>query len=115
MKENIEHVLSSTYVRAIQTVEGLANFLRKDIILEPDFRERALAARDHFFDDHAGAVKRVFDDPHFAYPGGESNLDAQERGIKALREVVRSYQGQRVAIGIHGNIMVCIMNCFSRQ
>ncbi|MEI2663090.1 histidine phosphatase family protein [Rossellomorea sp. LJF3] len=113
--KNIDYILSSPYTRAIQTVEGLARKLKKEIILDERFRERDLAARDHHFDDPSKAIKYVFEHPLFHYPGGESNNDVQARGVEALRELISAYKGEKIAIGIHGHIMTCTMNYFSDQ
>jgi 2,3-bisphosphoglycerate-dependent phosphoglycerate mutase len=115
VQENIDHIVSSSYVRAKQTVEGLANFLHKEIQLDPRFRERDLAARDHHFENPELAMKHVFEFPLFKYPGGESNLEVQERGVAALKEVLSKYPGKRIAVGIHGNIMTCTMNHFDKK
>ena len=42
-KENIDIVISSPYKRAIQTVEGIAEFSDKEIIIDHGFRERILS------------------------------------------------------------------------
>lgn len=115
IKENIQNIRSSSYVRARQTVEGLADYLEKEIELDPSFVERDLASRDHHFDKPLEAMKYVFDHPNFKFPGGESNQDVQERGISGLRDVVANYRGKKVAIGIHGNIMTCTLNHFDER
>ncbi len=87
----------------------------KEIILDERFRERDLAARDHHFEDPSEAIKYVFDHPLFHYPGGESNIEVQARGIEALREIISAHKGKKIAIGVHGLIMTCTMNYFSDQ
>ncbi|MEH7884292.1 histidine phosphatase family protein [Bacillus sp. JJ1609] len=114
LKENIVHIISSSYVRARQTVEGLARHLQMDIEIDPRFRERDLAARDHYFENPAEAMQKVFAEPNFNFPGGESNSEVQQRGISALRNVVSKYKGKNIAIGIHGNIMTCTMQFFDQ-
>lgn len=113
--EDIQHIISSPYVRARQTVEGLSKFLHKEIELDSRFIERDLASRNHHFDQPLEAIKYVFDHPSYKYPGGESNKEVQERGISGLKNVVSKYRGKRVAIGIHGNIMTCILNYFDKR
>lgn len=113
--ENINHIISSSYVRAIQTVEGLANLLGVEVDLDSRFRERDLAARDHHFENPEEAMQKVFANPAFKFPGGESNHEVQQRGIDGLRDAVHKYKGQKIAIGIHGNIMVCTMNFFGKK
>ncbi|RLQ94610.1 histidine phosphatase family protein [Falsibacillus albus] len=115
IKENIDHVISSTYVRARQTVEGLAEHFNQEIKLDSRFRERDLAARDHHFEKPLDAIKFVFENPNYKYPGGESNQEVQNRGISGLREVEENYRGKKIAIGIHGNIMTCILSYFDER
>ncbi|MGD6903272.1 histidine phosphatase family protein [Bacillus infantis] len=113
--EEIQHILSSPYVRAIQTVEGLARNLGKEVELDPRFREGDLASRNHRFEKPLEALKYVYDNPGFKYPGGESNLEIQERGISALREAFLKYSGRKIAVGIHGHIMTCMLNYFDEK
>ncbi|WP_423410201.1 histidine phosphatase family protein [Heyndrickxia sp. MSNUG] len=72
LKEDIDHIISSSYVRARQTVEGLARHLLMNIEIDSRFRERDLAARDHYFENPSEAMQKVFAEPHFKFPGGES-------------------------------------------
>jgi 2,3-bisphosphoglycerate-dependent phosphoglycerate mutase len=113
--ENINHIISSSYVRARQTVKGLADLLNLEIELDSRFRERDLAARNHHFENPEEAMQKVFSNPVFKYPGGETNHEVQQRGIDGLRDAVKKYKGQKIAIGIHGNIMTCTMNYFDEK
>ncbi|WLR57486.1 histidine phosphatase family protein [Mesobacillus subterraneus] len=115
IQENINQIISSSYVRARQTVDGLANLLDMEIELDPRFRERNLAARNHHFDNPEEAMQKVFSNPVFKFPGGESNNEVKQRGIKGLRDAVDKYKGQKIAVGIHGNIMACTMNYFDKK
>ncbi len=111
--ENIHAVLSSPYKRAVQTVEGIAAYIESEIEIVEDFRERTLTAEPA--EDFNKAIIKVWEDPAFYWDGGESNLAAQERGVNAMKGVLEKYNGQNVAIGTHGNIMVLIMNHFDQQ
>ncbi|MBT2691658.1 histidine phosphatase family protein [Bacillus sp. ISL-55] len=113
--ENINHIISSSYVRAKQTVEGLADLLDLEIEIDSRFRERDLAARNHQFENPEEAMQMVFSNPVFKYPGGESNHEVQQRGIDGLRDTIKKYKGKKIAIGIHGNIMTCTMNYFDKK
>lgn len=111
--ENIDVVVSSPYMRAIQTVEGIAEYIKKEIIIEEGFKERILAGKP--VDDFDDAITRVWQDYNFAWPGGESNYHAQQRGLEALNHVLEQYKGRNIAVGTHGNIMAIIMNYFDKQ
>jgi 2,3-bisphosphoglycerate-dependent phosphoglycerate mutase len=114
-EENINQIISSSYVRARQTVEGLANLLNLEIELDSRFRERDLAARNHHFENPEEAMQKVFSNPAYKFPGGETNFEVQQRGIDGLRDAVKKYKGQKISTGIHGNIMACTMNYFDKK
>lgn len=106
----IDHVISSPYKRAFQTVEGIAELIGEEIELMDDFRERLLSK--HPLADFNEAISQVWADFDFSLEGGESNHLAQKRGLEATLQVLDKYEGQNIAIGTHGNIMVLIMNYF---
>ncbi|WP_188890169.1 histidine phosphatase family protein [Paenibacillus radicis (ex Gao et al. 2016)] len=111
--EKIAVVLSSPYKRAIQTVQGLAAIHGLNIVIEEEFKERLLSAKP--VDDFNHAIEKVWADPSFSWEGGESNLIAQKRGVRALHKVLERYEGENIAIGTHGNIMVLIMNALDNR
>ncbi len=114
-KEKINVVVSSSYVRAIQTVQGIADVLGTEVKLDARFRERDLAAKDYKIEDTEKAMKMCFDTPDFAHPGGETNNEVQKRGVESLSEVMDTYEGKKIAIGIHGHIMTIIMNHYDEK
>jgi broad specificity phosphatase PhoE len=66
-------------------------------------------------EDFNHAITKVWEEEAFAWPGGESNLVAQQRGVQALEKILREHKGQKIAIGTHGNIMVLIMNALNSK
>ncbi|WP_409250847.1 histidine phosphatase family protein [Bacillus sp. SCS-153A] len=111
-REKIDVFISSPYLRAVQTIQGAADQFGKGIILIDGFKERKLSEKPvESFDN---AIEKVWQDWKFSWEGGESNLAAQERGVKVLREVLEEYEGKNIVVGTHGNIMVLIMNYFER-
>lgn len=108
--EGITVCISSPYQRAIQTIEGISQVKNLKIIIEEDFRERLLSGTP--VEDFASAMNKVWETPSFCFEGGESNLVAQERGVRALHKVINKYTGENIVIGTHGNIMILIMNYF---
>ncbi|WP_332897473.1 histidine phosphatase family protein [Haladaptatus sp. CMSO5] len=55
------------------------------------------------------AIDAVWADWDFAWPGGESNHEAQARGVSALEAVLYAHAGDHV-VGIHGNLLTLILN-----
>ncbi len=115
-REQIEAVISSPYVRAIQTLQDFASSMNIDIQIEEGFRERTLSGPEYIFGDQLfKAIEKVFSEPDFVFPGGESNNEAQQRGIQAMRKILNGYKGKKVAVGIHGNIMTLILNYYEKS
>jgi len=106
--ENINVLISSPYKRAVQTIEGLAEVCGVEIVLEEGFKERLLSEKP--IDDFDSAISKVWADYSFSWEGGESNIVAQNRGVRALEKVLKRFEGQNIAVGTHGNIMVLIMH-----
>ncbi|MCK0473179.1 histidine phosphatase family protein [Halalkalibacter sp. APA_J-10(15)] len=112
-KENIDIIMSSPYKRAVQTVEGIAQCIGKEIVIEDGFKERNLSAQP--VEDFHVAITKVWEEPTFSWEGGESNIVAQKRGVKAMLKVLETYEGKNIVVGTHGNIMVLMMNYFDEQ
>ncbi|WP_064091826.1 histidine phosphatase family protein [Rossellomorea aquimaris] len=113
IKEDIQIVCSSPYKRAIETVNGISEYIDKEIVIFEDLKERTLSKQP--VENFNESITNVWNNPSFSYEGGESNLDAQERGISATHSLLEKYRGKKVVIGSHGNIMVLIMNYFDRK
>lgn len=113
LKESIDIVISSPYKRAFQTVDRVAYYIGKEVIIEDGFKERKLSEKpvDYF----NLAITKVWDHPTFSWEGGESNVMAQKRGVKSMLQVLERFEGKNIAVGTHGNIMVLIMNNFDKK
>ncbi|WP_088006454.1 histidine phosphatase family protein [Indiicoccus explosivorum] len=110
---SVDHVVSSPYLRAVQTVEGVALERGLPIRMVEGLRERQLA--EGAVQDFDTAIHKVWTEPGFAWPGGESNDSAQQRGVAAFEDVIKHFEGGTIVIGTHGNLMVLIMNYYDPQ
>lgn len=109
--KNIARVLSSPYPRAVETVEPLAYERGLMVELVPDFRERRVTGEE-WIDDYNGFCQRQWADFSFRLPGGESLAETQERNQRALRDVLRRYEGLSIAIGSHGTALSALLNAY---
>ncbi len=111
--EHVDVVLSSPYMRAIQTVEGIAQHINSQVHVIEAFKERTLASEP--VEDFNEAIDSVWNNESLHLPGGESNEVARERGAQALINILHTYEGKSVVIGTHGNILVLMMSYFNRR
>ncbi|MGG3944279.1 histidine phosphatase family protein, partial [Peribacillus psychrosaccharolyticus] len=115
--ESFAAVISSPYERSILTVQQIAQQLGKEVIIVQDLKERVFSKEDGRISDKElfPLLNRSFSEPTFALKGGESNADCQKRAVKFLKEVLNTYQGQKVVIGTHGCVMTLIMRNYASK
>lgn len=109
-KEQVNRVYSSTYTRAVQTVEEYAKSLNQEVKVDERLREGMLSHEDYHFEDANASLKYAMENPDFTYDGGESCNSIQARGVEVLKEIVAKHQGEKIAIGTHGYILMAMMN-----
>ena len=98
---------SSPYRRAEQTIAPAAAALDLPITLAPGLRERALG--DFGGDTFQTAVRTTWENPDFAYPGGETNRAARQRGLIFMEKLQARHTGDHIVLGTHGNLLALIM------
>lgn len=117
LDEGIEVFASSPYQRAIQTMEGAAAQLSKDIHVFEDLKERVFLPDEAIISKEKllTLLERSFSDPDYALPGGESNRACQDRASRVLLNLIKKNQGRKIAIGTHGAVMTLMMGKFNRD
>ncbi|MFD6507848.1 histidine phosphatase family protein [Bacillus sp. NPDC060175] len=115
--EGIDTFISSPYKRAMLTIEKLANFHEKEIVVYENLKECRFLSEDKIISDKEvyPLVKKMFSNPDFTLTGGESYVDCQRRVVKILKEIVIDFQGHKIVIGTHGLVMTLMMNYFDNQ
>jgi 2,3-bisphosphoglycerate-dependent phosphoglycerate mutase len=112
--ERIDVFVSSPYQRAVDTIQLLADTAKRPIALEEDLRERQLSAVDLGKDRFFEAKRKAFEEPDYAFPGGESSNEAQQRAIAVISRLLQQHNGKRIAIGTHGDIMTLMLNHYDK-
>ncbi|QUL56014.1 histidine phosphatase family protein [Paenibacillus tritici] len=116
-KEGINALYSSPYLRAIHTIADLADRLGQEISLQEELREKVWMEGNRQLPDEKlrDELQKMYADPDYALPGGESNRDCQARAVGALQEILRTHEGERVAVGTHGLVMALMMGYFAPE
>jgi 2,3-bisphosphoglycerate-dependent phosphoglycerate mutase len=96
-------VVSSPYLRAVQTVEPAARELGMLVATDLALREwdSGLEPGPDFADHYA----KSWADPAFARPGGESLAALTERAVRAVRLLATEMDGGPVVVGSHGTFI----------
>lgn len=105
---SVDAVVSSPYLRAIETVRPLATQLKISIEKIADLRERKLCEgmRDDWFE----LVQKAWTDFSFALPGAESGAECQQRMKDCLKNLAKQYSGKVIAAASHGNAIELFLN-----
>src|SRR5690606_40200437 len=103
--EEIDCIFSSSYSRARQTVEYLAERKGLSINEYDELIERPIKGLDYKapWEELLQAIEKSFSDHDFCLQGGERTKEAQQRAIPIILELLKEYEGKSIAIGTHGN------------
>ena len=110
---DVSRVISSPYLRAINTVKGIAEDKGLNIEIIQDFRERKIANSP--VEDFISFTKQQWNDFDYYLENGESLNEVQARGINALKNIVENHSGENIVIGTHGTILAVILNFFDKK
>ena len=108
--KHIDIVLSSPYIRAIETVAHFAETKKLKIETVEDFRERKIDSE--WIADFDTFCKRQWEDFDYKLSDGETLKQVQTRNIKALNKVLEVYSGKNIVIGSHGTALSTIINYY---
>lgn len=113
----IDCVVSSSYRRAIKTVQYLADKKGLPIFEFEELCERPIKGLDYKIprEELLEAIEKSFIDIDFSLEGGESTRKAQQRAVPIIEKLIFEYKGKNIVIGTHGNIMTIIMNYYNKE
>ncbi|HDX9590567.1 TPA: histidine phosphatase family protein [Bacillus pseudomycoides] len=115
--EGVDTFISSPYSRAMLTIEELAHFYEKEILIDENLRECMFTSDDTIMSDKElyPLVKEMFSSPHYSLRGGESKADCQNRAVAVLKEILTDFKGHKIVIGTHGLVMTLMMEYYDSQ
>lgn len=108
--KNIDIVLSSPYIRAIDTIKEFADLYGHSIITVEAFRERKVDS--DWIDDFTKFTKNQWNNFDYKLSDGESLREVQNRNIDALMQVLRSYRDKNIVVGSHGTALSTVIHYF---
>jgi 2,3-bisphosphoglycerate-dependent phosphoglycerate mutase len=115
--EGINAVVSSPYIRSVLTVEPLAKELGQEVVEIENLKEKISLAEDIRVSDEElmPLLIKSFSDPYFALEGAESNAACKKRVVGVLKDLLKTYPGQKIALGTHGIVMTLMMNEYDEK
>jgi 2,3-bisphosphoglycerate-dependent phosphoglycerate mutase len=108
----IDQIISSPFLRAIQSIEPTSNEKKIDIVLDERLSERKLSSID--LPDWLEKLEATFEDMELKFDGGESSQEATNRAISVIDEIIKS-ENQITIVVTHGNLMSLILKQFNKE
>ncbi|MGE7595792.1 histidine phosphatase family protein [Peribacillus frigoritolerans] len=106
----IDRIISSPFLRAIQSVEPLSEKTNIKIEIDERLSERTLSTTD--LPDWYEKLKATFNDMELKFEGGESSQEAKDRIVNVVEEVFKSGTGNTVIVS-HGNIISLLLKNYN--
>jgi probable phosphoglycerate mutase len=114
-KRTFNVLFSSDQGRAVKTAEIINGYQHLNLILSEKLRERNFGIMEgltreeialKFPEVHEGYINRK---SAYQIPDGESLVEFYFRVTNELKEIVRTYKGNRILIVTHGGVLDCTM------
>ncbi|MCM3268785.1 histidine phosphatase family protein [Paenibacillus elgii] len=109
----VDAVVSSPYLRAMQTIRPLAQRAGLSVTTDDRLRERVLSTLD--LPNWRDLLKHSFEEPDWSAEGGESGRMAMNRGVSVLRDILRTEAQRHIAVVTHGNLMTLMLQAFDSR
>ncbi|MFC4354328.1 histidine phosphatase family protein [Chryseomicrobium palamuruense] len=109
---SVEIIISSPYIRAIQTIQPLA--LQKGIEIDTDVRLKERVLSQHSHPDWLEKLQATFKDSDLKYDSGESSNEATER-IRAVVDEILESEYETVVLVTHGNLMSLLLREYTDE
>lgn len=109
---NIDFIVSSPFLRAVKTIQPLADELKLKINTDARLSERLLSAAP--LPDWLDRLQDSFIDEDLKLEGGESSAEAAARGLEVIEELLQS-KSNRMAVVSHGNLLSLIIRNYNKS
>lgn len=105
-KMKLDRIISSPFLRAIQSIEPLSKKTNIKIEIDERLSERILSTTN--LPDWYEKLKETFIEMELKFEGGESSREAMNRIVNVVEEVFKS-ESENTVIVSHGNIISLLL------
>ncbi|GEN53992.1 histidine phosphatase family protein [Halobacillus faecis] len=109
---SIDRIISSPYLRAIETIKPFARKNNVTIEMDDRLEERVLSREP--LDDWEEVLHDTFVDPELKLTGGESSTEAKKRVLSLIDQLENEDCGN-VLLVTHGNLLALLLQKYNRE
>jgi len=106
----ITRILSSPYIRAVETILPYSKLKKIPIELDDRLKERVLSSTN--LPDWLDKLDQTFIDSSLSFEGGESSFEATARIVEVINEV-EMREDDYCAVVTHGNLAALLLHSIS--
>ncbi|MCP3748023.1 MULTISPECIES: histidine phosphatase family protein [Paenibacillus] len=108
----VEYIVSSPWIRAVRTIQPLAERRQLQVYTDLRLQERVLSGEhlDHWLD----VLEQTYLDEDLKLEGGESSREAADRGIQLVQELIERAE-KTVIIVTHGALLSLLIRHYDPQ
>ncbi|MGE7946060.1 histidine phosphatase family protein [Lysinibacillus sp. NPDC093688] len=110
--KKIDRIITSPFLRAIQTIEPLSTRGNINIEIDERLSERILSTRD--LPDWYEKLQATFTDMNLKFDSGESSKEAMERIVNVVKGIFQS-DVKRTIVVSHGNIITLLLKHYNND
>lgn len=108
-KRDIDYIVTSPFVRAIETIIPFCNRIGMDYSVDNRLEERVLSSKN--LDNWMQLLKESYENLDLVFEGGESSREAMIRGMEVIHEVINGPYHNTVVV-THGALMSLVLKYF---
>lgn len=108
----IDRIISSPYLRAIQSLQPLVERLNIEIETDQQLIERVLSNKN--IPDWFEKLRKTFDDLELKFEGGESSQEAMKRIVEVVEKVFNSKTENTIIVS-HGNLISLLIMYYHKD
>jgi 2,3-bisphosphoglycerate-dependent phosphoglycerate mutase len=108
----VDQIISSPYIRAVQTIEPFAALRQLEIDTDVRLGERVLSTA--IMEDWLEKLSLSFEDLDLVFEGGESSRQAMNRSKEVIDELINNDKDNIIVVS-HGNLTSLILKSFDDQ
>ena len=112
---NVDSIISSPYVRTVQTMTPLSEMKNIKIELRENLKERKSNVWFERIEEFQEFAKKQWNDFNHSADQGESLNEVQTRNVNELMNILNSKPGETILIGTHGTALCTIMNYLDKK
>lgn len=110
--KNIEYIISSPFVRAINTIKPLGDLIKKEVHIEDCLQERILSTTP--LANWMEKLEETYCDFNLKFEGGESSNEALKRGLKVVEKMLVRPE-RTILIVTHGALLSLLIKQYNND